>query len=448
MKPNTIGNAPDESFVYSPRKEPKTLADKGHDAISFLKLSDKNKIKKCADSTGIGASEVFTLETVNGDPITNVDVMNATKLIFFFSGREYDSDTARMMMPAVIDSLEDDKLREQCAKLFGIRVTDKEVEKEVSRLASLNNISTSELEKRILGYGISVKTFRQNIKSRLVFQLIAQYLADTDRVTKAELETAKNEQHDLIASKRYLISEIFRYERNSAEKIRQLAIKGFDFQALAENFSQAIRAGKRGTPKWCKLASLEPEISAQARQMKIGTISEVVKTKSGYKIICLIDTAEAGKSATSEATYKFLKASIVYRSNLFTQKDVKDIEKKLSEIARMETAGNLKRYCLLNDIKLDTETMSHPHPYYMEMIFRSKESGKPAIAQSLTDPEKLDIVMYLSEVVGTAKLPEAKELKAYVSEKKMDEAFTRNFKKLKTMAHISRYGENIKRAMQ
>ena len=448
MKPNAAGNSPDESVIYNTRNAPKTLADKGRDAISFLKLIDKTNRKQNASGGRTEISEVFTLETVNGDPITNIDVINATKLIFFFSGREYDKDIAKMMAPAVLESLEDDKLRAQCAKLFGIRVTDNDVEKELSRLASMNNISVPELEKRVASYGISVKTFRQNIKSRLVFQVISQYLADNDRVTSAELETAKKEQQALMASKRYLIAEIFRYERSSLEKIRTLALKGFDFQALAENFSQTIKVGKRGTPKWYKMTSLEPEVASQLKSMKTGTVSDIIKTKSGYKIICLIDNAEAGKVASSEAMYKVLKATVAYKGNLFTKKDAEKIESVLKKISQMETAGNLKRYCLLNNIKLDEETMSRPHPYYRELILKSKESGKPVIAQSMDDPNNLNVLMYLSEDVQRAQLPDEKTLKEYVSEKKMDDAFTRNFKNLKRMSHIQKQMDNIKRVTQ
>ena len=445
MRPNAVCNASDESFVYNARKSPKSLADKSRDAISFLQLSDKNKHSQNAGSSGTEASEAFTLETVNGDPITNIDVMDATKLIFFFSGREYDKDTAKMMAPAVIESLEDDKLRMQCAKLFGIRVTDKDVEKEVLRLASMNNLSVPELEKRVLSYGISVKKFRQNIKSRLVFQLISQYLADNDHVTPDEIETAKKEQQALLASKRYLIAEIFRYERSSLEKIRTLALKGFDFQSLAENFSQVIKVGKRGIPKWYKTSSLEPEVVARLRTMKTGTISDIIKTKNGYKVICLMDTAEAGKVASSEATYKFLKATIVYKSNLFTKKDIEKTEAMLNTISQIETAGNLKKYCLVNDIKLEEEAMSRPHPYYMEVILKSKESGKPVVAHSMNGSNNVDVIMYLSEDIQRAQLPDEKELKEYVSEKKMDDAFTKNFKNLKRMAHIQKQIDNINR---
>ena len=312
----------------------------------------------------------------------------------------------------------------------------------------MNNTSVPELEKRVLSYGISLKTFRRNIKSRLVFQLISQYLADNDRVTSAELETAKKERQALVASKRYLISEIFRYDRSSLEKIRTLALKGFDFQTLAENFSQTIKVGKRGAPKWYKITTLEPEVAARLKSMKTGTISDIIKTKRGYKVICLIDTAESGKVASSEATYKVLKATVVYRSNLFTKKDIEKIEGTLNAISQIETAGNLKKICLVNDIKLEEETMSRPHPYYMEMIIKSKESGKPVIAQSMDDPNNLNIVMYLNENIQIAQIPDEKTLKEYVSEKKMDEAFTRNFKNLKRMAHIQKQIDNIRRVTQ
>jgi len=102
----------------------------------------------------------------------------------------------------------------------------------------------------------------------------------------------------------------------------------------------------------------------------------------------------------------------------------------------------------VNDIKLEEETMSRPHPYYMEMILKSKESGKPVIAQSMDDPNNLNIIMYLNENIQIAQIPDEKTLKEYVSEKKMDEAFTRNFKNLKRMAHIQKQIDNIRRVTQ
>ena len=239
MNSKLAGNSIGESFVYKSKKAPKSISSKDRDVLTFLKFRDNARLGiKSFGQRNIEIPEVFTLETVNGDTITNVDVINVAKLLFFFSGKQYDEGVAKMMFPAIIVSLEDSKLREQCAKLFAMRVSENDINNEIARLAQLNGIDEKELEKRFISSGLSMRILRKHIKSRIIFQMISQSLADESKISKSDLDMAKQEQRELIASKRYYMIEIFRYDRESAERIRKLALKGFDFQILAENLSQ------------------------------------------------------------------------------------------------------------------------------------------------------------------------------------------------------------------
>ena len=184
------------------------------------------------------------------------------------------------------------------------------------------------------------------------------------------------------------------------------------------------------------------------QKMNVGDISEVIKTKSGYKIVCLVDMAEAGRVAKSKATYKFMKASITYRDKFFTQKDRKTVEKTLEKISKLENIGDLKKCCLEANIPLSEEVVDHPDPYYAEIITKSKTSGKPVIAQSMEEADKLNVIMFESEAVANEQLPSDKELSEIISAKKMNEAFMKNFKKLKAMVHISKNAGNIKRMLK
>ncbi len=440
-----LKSTPSESFIYKSKKAQTSIASRDKSGLSFLELKDKAHVGiKSSVQPNVGISEVFTLETVNGEVITNVDVIDVAKLIFFFSGKSYDESVAKMMFPAIIASLENDRLREQCARLFAIKVSDDDVSKEIAKLARLNGISEQELEKRFMTSGMSIKVLRRHIKSRLIFQAVSQFLSDESKISKSDLEVARQEQRALIASKRYYLTEIFRHDKTSADKIRQIALKGFDFQVLAENLSQTVQA-KRGIPKWYRGADMEPEVASHVKKMNIGEVSDVIKTKSGYKIVCLMDVAEAGKIARSEATYRFMKGTVVYKDKFFTQKDNEKIEKMIESILKLENVGDLKKYCLINDIKLTEENVTHPNPYYADMIQRSKSSGKPIIMQSVEEPDKLNIVMFVSETAGNAQVPSDPELREMISAEKMEKTFARNFKKLKSVMHISRNTENIKR---
>ena len=446
MTPKSAGNSVDESFIYKAINGPRSLADKDRGVIEFLKRSDKSQVER-SSGKNVTTSEVSILETVNNEPITSTDVINIAKLMFFFSGKSYNKEIATMMIPAIISSLEDDRLRQQCAGMFGIKVTANDVNQEISKIASANGLTVQALEKKLAASEINMEIFKQSIRSRLIFQLISRSLADEGKVSKSEIEEARREFQTLLNSKRYYVLEIFRYDRQSAEKIHQLTHQGFDFPMLAENFSQTVQAGKRGA-KWLTEKSIEPEVLLHLKKMSPGDVSEVIKTKSGYKIVQLISTAEPGMADSSESTYKFLIASVLFKSSLYTQKDMQEIGNMLEEFLKVDGAQSFKEFCKLKNIEFEEVDMPHPDPYYMELISKSKNSGKVSALQAIDAPEKVNVVLYISEIPAIAKLPGDDALKEYASEKKIDDSFIRNFKRLKSMSHIEKYPENIKRISQ
>ena len=454
MTPKSVCNSVDESYIYKKNKSiQKGLSVKGFSALAAIKTAtkiDENEStnKKAIKKQGIENSEVFTVETVSGEPITNLDVINATKLVFFYSGKKYDKGIAKMMVPAVIESLEDDKLREQCAKAFGLRVSKDEIDKEIARLAEMNGISVQELKKQFEGSGISEETLRKSIESRIIFQMMAQSLADDDKISNKELEVVKREQQALLNSERYFVIEIFRYQKESATKILQWAHEGFDFSALAENFSQAIKAGQRGTPRWIRAKAIEQEVLSQLKKMKPGELSDVIKTKSGYKIIALIDAAEPGKAGRSDSSYRIIQTSIPYRGKLFTQSDSKKAKEVIGQLMKTENKTDFKRICETNKLKCEEIDMQRPSAYYRELINQSKDSKKPAAMQSPEQEGIVIIVLFLEEKTEKAKLPSPEKLKQIASEQKTDDMYTRSFKKIKSMVHVEKNLANIKRLAQ
>ncbi len=452
MTPKSAGKTVDESYIRKQMPGKQTLYGKKQDAFTVLKIrADKNSSggeKKTANHHDIEHSEFYTLETVNGEPITNVDVSNATKLVFFYSGKSYDKGIAKMMAPTVIESLEDDKLREQCARIFNFNVSKAEIDGEIERLAKMNGMSPADLENKFASAGISSKNLRKSIRSKLIFQIMAQSFAEDDKISNAEIEEIRREQQDLLNSNRYLIIEIFRNQREGAEKVLQLARKGFDFGALAENFSQAIKSGRRGVPRWVKASAIEPEVFEQLHKMKPGDISPLITTKSGYKIVALIDSAAPGKSASGNSNFRILKASVEYHGKLFTKADIKKAETLIEKILKAENNAEFQEICKDNKIKYKEIAMEKPNSHYRELITRSKKSGRPEALESPYEEGMVNIVMFLNEEAGPAKMPTREELKEMASEKKMEDIFTRNFKKIRAMAHIEKNQENIRKITQ
>ena len=444
----SVCKSTNEAIVYKKNKKvPKGISDRGKDVLAYLDLGKKTTAQK--SSTSLCSSDnIYALSTVNGEPITNIDLINAIKIIFFSTGKTYDHNVARMIMPAVLESLEDNKLRMQCAKLFGIKITDQDINEEITRVASLNNLSSAELENKLRTAGISFDAFKQSIKSRFIFQMITQSLADTNSVSNREIIMAKKEQASLISSRRYFIIEIFRYDKDSAEKIRQLAFNGYDFSVLAEHFSQTIQTSKRGKPQCVKLSSLEQDVAKCVKTMNTNSLSNVIKTKNGYKIIYLIDIAEPGKEPSSRATYKVYKTTVHYKNSLYTKKDIKDIEIMLDKLSKTETVGDFKKICLINGLEAKEEILNNNDQYTLAILKQSKETGKPVVVQSKENEADLDVIMYIGETVGNATLPNDRQIIENITNKQIDDSFKRNYRKIKSMIHIERNKENIKRVMK
>lgn len=440
----SVANSIDESYVYKITKNPRSLSDKDESVLAFLKRRDKVS-PTSKEKQPIKIHEVFTLETVNGEPITNVDVINAIKLIFFFSGKNYDRDIAKMMFSAVLEELETSKLRGQCARMFGIKVSDIEVIQEIQRLAASNGITEQELLHRFNEAGIGFKMVKDFIKSKIIAQLITNSLIDSDKISNTEVETEKRVQRAIINSKRYYALTMFMRQEDSAKKIPQLVKEGFDLKVLAENFSQTTRPEKRGTIECLQESAIEPEVLKVLKNMNPGEMSDVIKTKSGYKIVYLFDIANPGKAPQSSSTFKFLRASATLGGKLFTQKDIQKNEEVIGKLLKAKNVEDFKKICSENEVEYKEETIQRPDPYYMELLTRSKRSGTPAVLQSQEDQYKVNIVLFLDQKENEAKIPNDEQIKEIILENKIAAEKERTFKKVNAGSHIEKNQANINR---
>ncbi|MBR1479592.1 MAG: peptidylprolyl isomerase [Alphaproteobacteria bacterium] len=444
IDPRTVGTPVDETFAYKTKRQPKSMADRDYDVLAALNRIDTMK-SKAAGAGHSGASEVFTVSSVNGDDITNVDVLNTIKLLFFFSGKQYDKSVAKMMLPSVLQSLEDDKLRQQCADMFGVAIPAKDIDDRVADMARDNGMSVTELNRKFDEFGISMNVFRESIKSRIIFQIVARSYADDRKISKEELEEARNDELALLSSRRYRIAEIFREDAKSANEILQLLKNGFNFQILSENFSQKVYSGQGNGFRWAKAGTVEPEVLNILQRMSPGECSPVIKTKAGYKIVLLLDKAEPGKAGSSEASYKVLKCRFQYRSNFFTQQDAEKTNERLTKLLEIDTAEKFREFCNANSLECEKAVLYQPNGYDMELVNRARASGKAAALQALDDEECLNVILLVDESVPNAKLPSDERLREIASEKRMEKSFVRNFRRLKSSAHIDVKKKNVER---
>ena len=472
---DSIGKTIDEASLYEKGDQNgQSAAKKGIDALSALKSIDAGKSKKNikkeapsekkvdlkpSDSDKIKkipvelSKDFFVIAKANSDVITNVDIINAIKFVFFSSGKQYNKQDAKLMEDAIINAMIDDKLQQQYAKMYSIKVSDAEVDGKVADIAKSNGITVEELGQKFEELGISMEMFKKNMKSRMLLQFIIQVVGETGRVTEQELKEAKAKAENDNKAKRYHLCEIFFRvdDKNDTQKIKEnaeavlkLLKDGFSFQVMAETLSQGTYSKTVGDLGWIREQNIEKPVLDVVKNMKSRQFSDVIETRTGFKIVYVLDKAEPGKHGQEQAKYKIVSSKLKYKGGIVTQKDTQRVNEIVGSIVEANSLPKFKEICKLNKLEVVDSEIVSPDDYQNEMIKQSKETGKPSIMQSPDDEDSVNILFLVSEEIPNATIPEDKVLFETISAEKIQKEFARNFKKMKATAHTEIYNDKLK----
>lgn len=455
-----VGKSVDElSFLKSNQREFTSLTQaSGSEAIKALAAISKCKKQKRSDSiknlkiSNSSQRSCFVVGKVNNGVVTNIDIVNAIKFICFSSGKQYDKETARVMAPQVVKTAVDVLLQQQYAELYSIKVSDNEVNRRVSEIAANNAMTIEELSNKFKEFGISMEIFKKHIKSRMLLQFIIQVIGEAERVTPQEMAEARRKKENDIKHRRFHLQEIFFQVDDEPGKPKVLqcaksALKllhaGFSFTALSEAMSQGTYSGDVGDLGWIREDAIEKPVLDAIKGKSPGEMSDIVETKTGYKIVYIVDIAEPGRDGRSRAKYKVLRSNIRYQGKFLMKKDMERINKALEEMIPCGTPKQFKASCKKYKIGFEEIEIQSPKDYEMELIMQSMKSGKPAAIQSMDNEDEITVVMYVSESVPNASPPTNDELFKMLSAKKIENEFNRNYKRMKAAAHSIIYTDSL-----
>ncbi len=129
-----------------------------------------------------------------------------------------------------------------------------------------------------------------------------------------------------------------------ANKIREQALKGKDFGSLAVEFSEDPGSkAKKGDLGFFTHGQMVPEFEAAAFKLKVGEISEPVRTAFGYHII-KVTKKEAAVTESLEKAQAEIAKKFVGKTKLEAM--IKEIEPLLKEAKADELNAVLKKYGL------------------------------------------------------------------------------------------------------
>ena len=278
---------------------------------------------------------------VNDDIITFSELNDATGLSLKDTEvnlRFINKDTAQHEMKReILDRLIQDKLIDQEVKKRLIVVSESVVDNAIDNITRENHLTREALIEKLKSDGIVFDTYKEQIKQEMERMKLVDYQIKSKIVLNdnelreyytKNMDTFKvmNEvrvQHILLSIPRGAdeakLNEVNRKARTLLLEIK----KGEDFGKLAKIYSQGASADSGGDMGWFKRGEMVPFLEKVVFNLKVGEVSNIIRSDLGLHIIKVMDGKEQGIETFEEAKEQV--------KNIIYQKRVEDAFKEWIE---------------------------------------------------------------------------------------------------------------------
>lgn len=157
------------------------------------------------------------------------------------------------------------------------KVTDKEIDKEIENLKEMYGVQ----------YDLAVQqNGEEAIRNMVKLDLLRQKAAMEDiKVSDEELKKYYNEYKPKVKASHILVDD-----EKTAKEIKAKLEKGEDFAKLAKEYSKDTGSAQNGGDLgWFGPGKMVEEFEKAAYALKVGEVSDPVKTQFGYHIIKVTD---------------------------------------------------------------------------------------------------------------------------------------------------------------
>lgn len=243
--------------------------------------------------------------TIDGEPITAYEVRR------FAADRGIEeADAGREALELLIT----ERLLEKEAKAVGIAAKDEEIDRYVDEIRTRNHMSDEQFRQALTAQGITWDAYRARVKGEIEkAQLVNREIRGRVNVSPEEVRRYYDAHaddyklRDQVRVRDILFAlpgdadedEVARV-RAKAEEVRQLALDGRDFAALAKQFSEGPGADKGGELGTFTRGEMEPALDEVAFSLKRGEISQPVRTSSGFHLLRVDERIDAGQRPLDE----------------------------------------------------------------------------------------------------------------------------------------------------
>jgi len=265
---------------------------------------------------------------VNEDVILQSELDRAQRnLVAQYAGRENQLPPPDVLRRQLLERLVLVRLQVDRANEGGIRVSDQEVDAAIAAVARQNQTTPEQMQAQLARDGISPADLRSSIRDELITQRLRQTFAQT-RVSVSEAEvdaalaaqTAGGPQYHLanllVALPGDPTPEQIATGQQKIDGIKALIDKGeIDFQAAAVRYSDAQNALEGGDLGWRSIDEIPSAFTNTVRSMQAGQIIGPVRGPSGFQLLKLLETRDAGQAAPQMVTQYHARHILVRTGN-------------------------------------------------------------------------------------------------------------------------------------
>ena len=235
----------------------------------------------------------------------------------------------------ILERLIVDSLQLQMAAQTGLKVDDSQLDKTIERIAAQNKLSTEAFKIALEKDGISIRKFREDIRSEITIARLREREVD-NRLTISEgevdnyLTTQANSggnqdefevSHIMIRTPEDASPEDLQKAKTKTQAaIKQLA-GGTAFSKVSAAFSDAPNAIEGGAMGWRKGDQMPTLFLDTVKTLQVGEVSKPVRSPNGFHILKL--TNKRGGSSSLVVGQTHARHILIKTSEVMSDKEAK-----------------------------------------------------------------------------------------------------------------------------